>query len=279
MKSIWLMCLLSLVSFETLADREVTVCGWFQERFSFQVWSAAAPSANPDNVAGQPLIEPVEFHTLDDRVLRGYRYNAHHEDGTMREPKGFVWMALGNAMIADQTILALKPFAQRGYDVYIYDYRGYGQSEGKRRINAFVEDSLELLEYLNADYSRALLYGVSMGGIVVANAIGRGGQFDRAVIDSSPSRISMYGCPIKFDPIENLPANAHNLMVITGQRDDVTPEQMTAEFRQVAKARGALVYDGENYDHPFMDRNSDIRHERLERVLDFLDLGRVSSSD
>jgi len=180
-------------------------------------------------------------------------------------------MALGNAMIADQMIGHLKSFSQRGYDLYIFDYRGYGLSEGKRRINAFIKDYEEIINHLNSRYEKSLLYGVSLGGAVIANAIGSGLAFDRAVIDSSPSRFSPYGCPKAIDPTENIPEDAEKMLVITGAIDSVLKPKMTSEFREIARLKGASVFDGPNYSHPFMDRNIDVHFDRLKRVINFLD--------
>lgn len=263
--------LLVLPNVALAADREVTVCGWFKERWVFTLWSSVAPSPDASRVAGHELIQRTEFTTGDGRVLRGYKYQAQDNNGLAMQGEGYILVALGNAMIADLMITTLERFSQRGYDVYIYDYRGYGDSQGKRRINAIIEDYKELVAHLNTQYEKQLLYGISLGGAVMANVIGGGVQFDRAVIDSSPSRLSPHGCPKWLDPAENIPDNANNLLVITGEKDSVLGPDMTAEFRELARQKGATVYNGSNYGHPFMDSSYAVHNERLNRVIDFLD--------
>ena len=240
------------------ADREATVCGWFKERMVFTMWSSMAPNPDASRVAGNDLIQRTEFTTAD-------------ENGLATQPEGYILVALGNAMIADLMITALERFSQRGYDVYIYDYRGYGESQGKRRINAIIEDYKELVAHLNTQYEKQLLYGISLGGAVMANVIGSGAQFDRAVIDSSPSRLSPHGCPERIDPSENIPVDANNILVITGEKDSVLGPEMTSEFRDRAEQKGAAVFNGSNYAHPFMDSSYEIHNERLNRVINFLD--------
>ncbi|MCC5796669.1 MAG: alpha/beta hydrolase [Methylophaga sp.] len=252
-------------------DREATVCGWFKERLYFQMWSSMAPPPDASRVAGYDLIKRTEFTTADGKVLRGYKYQAQDKNGLAMQPEGYILVALGNAMIADLMITALERFSQRGYDVYIYDYRGYGESEGKRRINAIIEDYKELVVHLNTQYEKQLLYGISLGGAVMANVIGSGVQYDRAVIDASPSRLSPHGCPEWLDPAENIPDDAKNLLVITGEIDSVLGPEMTSEFRERAEQKGASVYNGSNYGHPFMDSSHEIHNERLNRVINFLD--------
>ena len=40
---------------------------------------------------------------------------------------------------------------------------------------------------------------------MLLNAVGRAHNFDAAVIDSSPSYISNYGCPESYNPMRHLP--------------------------------------------------------------------------
>ena len=46
---------------------------------------------------------------------------------------------------------------------------------------------------------------------------------------------------------------------------------MTSEFRERAEQKGANVFHGSNYAHPFMDSSHEIHNERLSRVINFLD--------
>ena len=252
------------------SERESTVCGWFKERLYFKIWSSAAPNPDESRIKSSKYIENVKFTTSDSRKLNGYVYRAHiNEDGKIKA-NGYILMALGNAMISDQMIGHLKGFAEKGYDVYTYDYRGYGASEGKRRINAMIEDYKEIIPSLNEHYERDMLYGISLGAAVILNAIGSGVHFDRAVIDSSPSRFSNHGCPEAIDPIKNLPEDSSNILVITGQIDRVLKPAMTSELRVLAESRGAKVFDGKDYAHPFMDLDPAIHQDRMRRIMDFL---------
>ncbi|MGF1760771.1 lysophospholipase [Photobacterium sagamiensis] len=254
----------------TANERESPVCGVIKERFMFWLWSSSAPEPDESRVNAIEHVENIEFTTSDNKKLNGYVYLAHNRLKDEEQAKGYILMALGNAMISDQMIGYLSSFAEKGYDVYIYDYRGYGSSEGKRRINAIIEDYKEIIVFLNNRYDRHLLYGISLGGAVIMNAIGSGVQFDRAVIDSSPSRFSPFGCPEQFDPINNLPEDSKNILVITGQLDRVLKPELTSELRIAAGNRNARVFDGNEYDHPFMDKSQEVHKERMAMIIKFL---------
>ncbi len=253
------------------SDREEAICGTFLEPFLFWVWSSMAPKPDNDRVTGIPFIEPSEFQTSDNKTLRGYRYLSN--DGYARtSAKGYILVAMGNAMVSDQIILMLKSFSQKNYDVYVYDYRGYANSEGNRRIKAIIEDYKEIVTALNKAYNKKLLYGISLGGAIIMNVIGSGLEYDAAVIDSAPSFLSEFGCPEWIDPVKNLPEDASKILIITAEEDSILPESLTAPLRENAQKRGAKTFIGKEYNHPFADKSLDIHHERIKRILNHLDI-------
>ena len=174
-------------------------------------------------------------------------------------------------MLADHLLHELSPFAEHGRDLFVYDYRGYGNSEGRRRFKAMVSDYRELFESLSASPSdERLLYGISFGGIVLLNVIGGGVKFHRAVIDSSPGRISHLGCPEEYDPVRHLPADSSNLMIISGNRDTVVKPADMSELIATAKTRGAQVVISDDFAHPFMDRLPAVHQQRQKIIREFL---------
>ncbi|MGH8523433.1 MAG: hypothetical protein ACREXY_04235 [Gammaproteobacteria bacterium] len=72
-------------------------------------------------------------------------------------PWGYLLVARGNAMLADHLIGEFQLIRDLGLDVYLYDYRGYGLSNGKNRLKALVSDYQEIVSALNAqDYRRGV---------------------------------------------------------------------------------------------------------------------------
>lgn len=252
-------------------ERESAICGRVREPLVFWLWSAMTPRPDPSSLVYDPGIEAVTFLTGDGKKLSGYKVSAHDGSGGAVIPKGYVLMALGNAMTADRMIRELSVYGAHGYDAFIYDYRGYGLSEGKRRINAIIEDYREIVSDLNRKYQRKMLYGVSLGGMVMMNVIGSGVEFDAAVIDSSPSRMSAYGCPERIDPVNHLSRkSARKLLVITGKQDQVLDASHTRELREQAAALGASTMDDDAFAHPYMDHSYQVQLRRARLVRDHL---------
>ena len=247
------------------------MCGWFLERVSGTLWSYLAGRPNPDAWHRVPGAKPVTYKTRDGRTLHGYTISPDQPPLTPGQSTGFVLFAQGNAMLADQLLDALSLFARQGIHVFVYDYRGYGRSEGKPRLKAIVSDYEEIFQSLSATHTgRKLLYGISFGGLVVLNVIGRGAAFDGAVIDSTPSRVSTMGCPEDYDPVRNVPENAANILIISGRQDSVVRPAEQSELLGSARARRARVVIEDEFGHPFMDRKPSIHTRRLELVKSFL---------
>ena len=242
---------------------ETAVCGSIREPFMFWMWRMAAGFPNQNRVAKLRDIEQIQFKTRDGIELRGYKL-------TSEEPKGYLLVAQGNATLADQLMAEIEPFRDLGFDVYVFDYRGYGISQGKSRLAAIAADYAEIVSYLNSlGYAERLLYGISMGGVILLNAVGGSQAYDRLVVDSSPGRISDRGCPRLYDPVDHVPDDASRLMIISGDRDTVvTPAQMD-ELIRTAAARGARIVQDDEFAHPHQD--SAATHQRRQNeIIGFL---------
>jgi hypothetical protein len=110
---------------------------------------------------------------------------------------------------------------------------------------------------------------VSLGGVFLLHAVAAGVGYDAALIDSSPSRISGYGCPPRFDPIEALPRDGARLGFLFGRRDTVVPPGAWRELRETARARGAVVFERAELAHPLMDVDPWARQARFDLVRGF----------
>ena len=253
-------------------ELEQSVCG-FKEPLLFWLWSRQAGKPDASRVRNMANAEQITFFTDDGRKLHGYRLGAEDKNKQRysSKPKGYLLVMQGNAMLADQILGEFQTYANAGYDVYIYDYRGYGYSEGKRRLKAIVHDYHSILSSLNTEgYDERLVYAMSLGGIILLDALTPEIQLDRVVIDSSPSRLSGYGCPQRYDPINHLPEKCINFMFITGQRDRVVNPAMSRDMLQQARQRGAHIVIEEQFSHPFMDSELSVHQQRMHLIEQYL---------
>jgi alpha-beta hydrolase superfamily lysophospholipase len=245
-------------------ETQTAVCGSIREPLAFWLWRRLAGPPNPQRVAGLKNVEQIKLTTRDDMQLGGYKLAAE-------KPKGYLLVAQGNAMLADQLVDDLQPFRDLGLDVYIFDYRGYGTSQGKSRLAAIVADYAEIVVHLNTrGYPRRLLYGISMGGVILLNAVEDRSAYTRLVIDSSPARISNFGCPERYDPVAHLPEDSSRVMIISGAADTVVRPRAMEELIRVARARGARILQDSGFAHPYQDSSDEVHRRRQNEVAAFL---------
>jgi alpha/beta superfamily hydrolase len=256
---------------DNIMKLEERVCG-VKEPFIFWLWSNAAGRPNSKRLVGLNNVKDIEYKTKDGRTLRGYQLAAREtKPAQENKAKGFLLVLQGNAILADQILAEYSRYAQAGYDVYIYDYRGYGRSEGKRRLKAMISDVKEIINYLSTKpYKKRLVYAMSFGGILFLDALDAHIKLDKVIIDSTPSRLSGYGCPKNYDPITHLPEECSNYMFITGQRDRVVTTKMAKDMLKKAQQCHAKIIRDAEFAHPFMDADFSVHQRRMKTIEQFL---------
>jgi fermentation-respiration switch protein FrsA (DUF1100 family) len=137
-------------------------------------------------------------HVYSDPAAAGYKSEAikfASADGTQLtglffppagEPRATVVHFHGNA----QNMTAHYPFsawlAGEGYNVFIFDYRGYGASGGKAGLDGAVADGRAAIEQAlklpGARPDRIILFGQSLGGAIAVAAAGEAGFKPAALV-------------------------------------------------------------------------------------------------
>lgn len=128
--------------------------------------------------------EPVRFASRDGTRLSGWFMPA------VGAPKGTVIHFHGNAqnMTAHFAFVSWLPVA--GFNLFVFDYRGYGESEGTPNRRGVYEDSQAALQYVRSrrdiDPAKLFTLGQSLGGAVSIAVVGDGNkQGIRAVVADS----------------------------------------------------------------------------------------------
>ena len=124
--------------------------------------------------------EQVTFASKDGTRLVGWFIPARGYADPKRA-KGTVVHFHGNAQNMSAHWQFVDWLPQRGFNLFVFDYRGYGGSQGSPEPKGVFEDSVAALDYVRArpdvDPQRLLVLGQSLGG---SNAIAAVGSGDRA---------------------------------------------------------------------------------------------------
>ena len=113
--------------------------------------------------------EEVAFKSLDGTALHGWFIPGR---GSIR---GTVILYHGNAENISNHYGAVYWLPDEGYNVFLFDYRGYGKSDGVPSREGIQEDGIAALEYIRIRGDVAphpiIIYGQSLGGAVAVATV------------------------------------------------------------------------------------------------------------
>lgn len=108
--------------------------------------------------------EDVFFHSRDGVKLHGWFFKNPHARSTLL-------FAHGNAGNISDRLFKVKFFYDLGLNVFIFDYRGYGKSDGRPSEAGIYLDAQAACDYLQSRHDinmdNLIFYGASLGGVVV----------------------------------------------------------------------------------------------------------------
>lgn len=246
----------------------------------------------PDrNTYGSPdgqAFEPVTFRTSDGLALHGWFFPA------VGTSKGTVVHFHGNAgnITAHFTLISWLPDA--GYNVLVFDYRGYGRSQGEVTREGTIIDGHAAVDYVltrsDVDPERLFALGQSLGGAVAIVVAAERPELRAVVAESAFGRyrgiaavharrmvlfrgvagaLAASVISSGYDPIEFVGRLAPRpLLVVAAGRDSICPAELSRElFEAAAEPKSYwLVAEAEHLSALQVDVNETIR--RLERCFE-----------
>jgi hypothetical protein len=183
----------------TAVSEPVSVCRWISPVLLFVLAGCVQNLLyHPDRIlydtparAGLAY-EQVTFPSKDGTRLVGWFIPATGYAGP-KDAKGTVIHFHGNAQNLSSHWQFVEWLPRRGFNVFVFDYRGYGGSEGSPEPKGVFEDSGSALDYVRSrpdvDARRLLVLGQSLGG---ANAIAVVGSGNRAGVKAIAVEAAFY---------------------------------------------------------------------------------------
>lgn len=113
----------------------------------------------------------ITFHPKDGTELIGWFFPAKGE------VKGTIIHFHGNAQNMSSHFLGLSWVMEKGYNLFTFDYRGYGISDGEPTPQGVHQDALAALDQARKLWGehgkgRFIVYGQSLGGAIAMRALG-----------------------------------------------------------------------------------------------------------
>ena len=136
--------------------------------------------------AADILYEDIYLDTVDGLKLHGWKLYAEEDklDEGRAEQKtaGTILFFHGNGDNVSTQLPNTFWLAKEGYDLYVFDYRGYGQSEGEAELDTTINDMELMIAYvakqLDAD-EKLIVLGHSLGGSMSIYSVANSAYRDR----------------------------------------------------------------------------------------------------
>jgi dipeptidyl aminopeptidase/acylaminoacyl peptidase len=233
------------------------------------------PSKGPTPLAqAPPGAEAVRFASRDGTELSGWFVPAEGAaDAAARRARPTVLHLHGNAgnMLDHAWFTAYLPSA--GFNLFLFDYRGYGESEGSARSrDGLLDDARGALEHLLArpdvDPARIGLYGQSLGGALGLVLMAERPEIRAAVFESpfaswrdiaasaiggeppaAPARwLARLLIPDHARPLDAIRRIDRPILLLHGEADRVVPASHSRRLAAAAgpSARLVLLPGGEH---------------------------------
>lgn len=136
--------------------------GVFQRDFIYQPRKTGRLLAQ--SVTKDPPVEDVEMQSVDGLTIHGWRYRSV----AGQDAKFLVIYFPGNAGCRADRVGDCRDFNQLGFDVVLFDYRGYGDNQGSPSEKMLASDASLVWKFatneLNYAPDRIIIFGESMGG-------------------------------------------------------------------------------------------------------------------
>lgn len=200
-------------------------------------------------------------------------------------PKGTILFCHGNAGNISHRLVSIHALHSLGYNVLIFDYRGYGKSTGSPNENGTYRDAEAAWLYITntrgESAQRVILAGRSLGGAVAINLAAQLGDGGPAalVIESSFASLADVGrkhyplLPItwlltnKYESISVIGQVSCPKLFFHGKEDELIPIGNARRLYDAASAPKAFVETPGGHSNAGFTYSS----EYTQRLADFLD--------
>ena len=178
------------------------------------------------------IVPEDHFFTTDDHVrLHAWLFRAQDPHAPV-----MIWFHGNAGNLTDRAEMCVE-LAKRGISVFVFDYRGFGRSEGRASEAKIFRDSLAAFDYVKAKLhpEQIVLYGESIGGPYAAYVAKERKSIRAVVIENSFPSLRHLGnalyhplplgwtAPFAMRTTDWLNEAGVPVLVMHGQRDAVIP--------------------------------------------------------
>ncbi|MFC2049020.1 alpha/beta hydrolase [Elusimicrobiota bacterium] len=204
--------------------------------------------------------ESISFRTEDKVRLSGWFIYAENS-------RGVVLFCHGNAGNISHRLASIMTFSSLGYDVFIFDYRGYGKSEGKPTERGTYLDVKAAYNYLvkkrQVFPEEIIVFGRSLGGVIAAWLV-KEVEVKAIIIESAFTSIKDLGAQLyPFIPVRLLSRFDYNakeylryvncpLLIVHSRDDEIIPISHGKKLFEIANSPKQLLEISGSHNEGFL---------------------------
>lgn len=228
--------------------------------------------ADPSEIGLQ--FEDVYFLTKDQVKLNGWFIPARNARATLI-------FCHGNAGNIGDRLGKIELFHRLGLSLFIFDYRGYGNSQGRPTEKGMYQDTLSAYDYVmtrdSVDAARIIVYGASLGGTAAID-LATQRKFAGVIVDSSFTNavdmgkrivpfVPSFLLRIKLDSAAKIKALRAPILFLHSVDDEMVPYDLGRKLYELANEPKQFVdlRGGHN------DGHIDARDDFIKAVADFIE--------
>ncbi len=207
-------------------------------------------SWNPDDYGiPRDQAEEVWIETNDRECLHGWYLRA-------KNPIASSLYCHGNTGNLTNVAHLMPHLLDSGFNILLWDYRGYGQSSGWATIRGVVNDTVAAARFHDAirpKHLPSILFGYSLGGAIAAQVVRRH-LFDGLILQSTfttlpdIARVTFPRFPVHlmsgraFDTLRVLRELHCPLLILHGTHDEACPAWMADRMHELCGAPKKMIY-------------------------------------
>jgi fermentation-respiration switch protein FrsA (DUF1100 family) len=240
-----------LILLAALPALYVIVCAVVAWKQASLVWFPGPPPIQTPANDGIPF-DDLRLTTSDGVAIHGWRLRC------AGKARGAIVLCHGNAGNIAMRIPLSRSFLEMGYDVVLFDYRGYGASSGVPTEEGTYRDAEAAWEWTRAagfEPERIVACGESLGGAVAVELAGRR-KVGALILEDTFTSLADMGARvypwlpvrlilrIRYDSISKIGKLDVPTLVIHSRADDLVPFEMGEQLHQAARGPKLFLETG-----------------------------------
>lgn len=239
------------------------------------------------DISESTVIRPDEKPPLASQLNGGYiseTVAVTHADGAtsrgiyLSSPKSIATVLYfgGNEFRIDRESKGvIEGLAKASVDIVIFDYRGYGRSDGNPTVKLLQSDSLDLLSFVRSKAkNKIIVYGLSSGSFIAAN-LANHEPIDGLVLEGASTNVKdwasqlvpWYAKPLveikiqqtllAIDNVNALNNYSGPLLVLAGENDELVPVALQKSLWKQAKTTKKSIHIFPKHGHTGLIRSEE----------------------